>query len=369
MGVVTRFFGPLASGTGDGTTWGDRAALLSAGAWNTLIRSHNFNGTDSLRCIIESGTYAVPAISFTSGNPSVANRLSWFAGTDAGIWQPPTPTWNCCQPLWDTTGMVTMTCTANITGVRHMDLHGLRIHNTGAATTLNYAFSNWCEFRNSFSSTSGYAGFANEMTNCVLQHSATTSFGAVLFPEIQTTVNNVRLQGNLTATSGIRGGLLANGIHFKGSQLCVIDCQVGMLNNNTAFSLGVDHCTFVNCPVAVQDRGNTGTFAGQIAHNLIHNSTTGVSLTDLTPKTRAVISNVFNAVTNLHSGNGNWDNADLNTVSSLAAADLFVDPTNGDYRIKYGSPHWGKGIGAGDGPIPPAAIAEAIWTRAGRSLS
>jgi hypothetical protein len=350
MGRTTRFFGPSSSGNGDGTTWGDRAALLVSGNWNTLIRSHNFNGADSLRCIIESASYVVPGLTFTSGNPSVANRLSFHAGTQSGLWTPPNVLWNCCQPLWDTAGMVTLTCTANITGIRHMDLYGLRLHNTGSATTLNYAYANWCEFLNSFASGSGYAGYGNELTNCVLQHTG-TSFSAVLYPEMQTTLNNVRLVGNGSATSGNRFGIWANGHHFKVSKACIIGCLVGVVNSTGAISLGIDHCTFVNCPTAIQDRTNNATWHGQYTQNLIHNSTTGISLTDLT-KTRTVIENIFNNVTNPDSGNGNWDTSNLNTISSLDAADLFVDPDNGDYRIKYGSPHWGKNIGAGDGPAP-----------------
>jgi hypothetical protein len=47
---------------------------------------------------------------------------------------------------------------------------------------------------------------------------------------------------------------------------------------------------------------------------------------------------------------GNYP-ADMNNDTSAGSdAAEYVDSASGDYRIKYGSAFWGKGIGAGDGP-------------------
>jgi hypothetical protein len=367
MGVVTRFFGPSPSGLANGLTWGDRAALLPSGAWNTLITGHAFNGADSLRCIVEAATYAVPALSYSSGAPSVANRLSFMPGTALGIWQPPNPAWNCCQSMWDQTGMLTFTSTANFSGGRFVDLYGVRVRASAGTTSFSSGFANWCDIQSSFASGSGYAGYSSELTNCWIQHTAAT-YAAVYYFDTTQMLNNVRIVANPAAVSGNRHGLGLGFVQSKFANLCIVGALVGISGVTGNLGTGVEGCTFVDCTTAILDRSTSTTFSGQYTRNLFHNCTTGISLTDLT-KTRPIVNNIFNSVATMQSGNGNWDNTGLNTVSSLAAADLFVDPDNGDYRIKYGSPHWGKGIGAGDGPIPPAAIAEAIWTRAGRSLS
>jgi hypothetical protein len=368
MAVVTLYFGPSVSGTGDGTTWGDRAQLLPSGAWNTLISGHNWNGPDSLRCVIETGTYSVPALTFSTGAPTINNRFSLHAGTSSGLWQPPSSTWNCCQPMWDNTGMVTLTTTAtNIVTSRHADIYGMRLLQTGSNNiTVQNLSANWCEFNSSSSGGSSYAAYGNELTNCVLRHTATT-YSALAYVDSPYTVNNVRFEGSNTGT-GTRGGIFF-GTNVRFSNLCFIKCAVGITPGSlTTTFAGTSRCTFVDCTTGILDRATTSTLNATYLRNLFHNCTTGISLTDAT-KCRPVIDNVFNSCGTNVSNSGNWDVANLNALTSLAASDLFVDPTNGDYRIKYGSAHWGKGVGAGDGPIPPSVIAQAIWEREGRSLT
>ncbi len=78
MATVTRYFSTAGAGTADGTSWANRAALFSGGAWSTVITGFNFTGSDSLECRIGPGSYTITA-SLASGlfanAPTVSNPL------------------------------------------------------------------------------------------------------------------------------------------------------------------------------------------------------------------------------------------------------------------------------------------------------
>jgi hypothetical protein len=60
----------------------------------------------------------------------------------------------------------------------------------------------------------------------------------------------------------------------------------------------------------------------------------------------------FNGMGNYPTDLDNYTDAIAYADQAAADAAEYVDAANGDYRIKYGSSLWGKGIGAGDEPAP-----------------
>lgn len=350
MGVVLRYFGTAAAGAGDGTTYADRAAFVTAGVVSTIVTNHNFNGSDSLICYLDSGTYALTTVpAFASGSPNGDRLLSIRAAASGTLWTPTDPDWNCCQPLWDTTGMVTITTTtSNILGSQFIHLYGIQF-----IANVNFSFQfdlnlDWCYVKNTNAGAIAYCGYNNNASNCVFECSGTT-YATVFYNSGNRAISNCRLIGNPSAVSGDRRGLWAAAISARHDNLCIVDTLVGVRsadNSNTAITLA--RSTLVNCVTAWEDQ-TTNASGRRISDCLIHNSTTGISLVTNT-KTMPLTRNLFNSVTTQQSGNGNWDNTVNNWVDTASAADLFVDSANGDYRIKRSSTYWGKNIGAGDAP-------------------
>lgn len=352
MGIVTKYFGTESVGSGDGSDFNNRKQLLPGGIWNTDITAHNFNGSDSLVCVLEAASYNIPAISFTSGSPTTVNRLSFVAGSASGLWTPPNPRWNCCQPIWDTTGMYEFNTTVNNTlTLNGIDCFGGKLFSNFNGPSYQNITANWCYFKNTNNGTSAYANYSGDACNCVMEHTAGNYLAVVYHSGGGRLLNNCRIIGSMAGTLGTRYGIF--GVTSRIANVCIINALEGVTNNTGGNSIGLERCTIISTgavgTIGTRDRGNA-TQSGQLVNNLFHNLATGISNTDVT-KTKAVRGNVFNSVTTMQSGNGNWNNTDLNTVSSASASDLFVDPTNGDYRIKRSSPYWGKGIGAGDEPI------------------
>lgn len=343
MALVTRYFSTTAAGAGDGTTWADRAALFSAGVWSTVITGFAFNGSDAMEARIEGGlTYtqgaALTSALFTNA-PTAANPLTLIACDSSGDrLADQSPGWKSPMPLWDVSLLPTIATTTNI-------------------QTSTLATANWYQIRITASGRNGDMVTAGSWNRCVAVNSTSHSSAMVsnngswsgsylecsgtAFVSISGSIGafNCRFKGNASATSGNRDGLTSSSI---------IGCTV---TGATRYSVA---CYNANAPVyCTIVGGSAGIYiiSGSsvvIAHgNLVVNSTgwgvgysTGGGILNNTRLRDNTSGNIQSANT-VSLGTYDTDSDD---------ATEFVDSAGGDYRIKYGAPTWGTGVGAGDGP-------------------
>ena len=161
MAIVRRFFDSAGAGTADGTSWANRAPLLSAGVVSTIIRGFDFT-SDSLEAYIGPGTYAITSTlsTFTSpggGSPTVNNSCSLMGCDSSGnLWIPPNLDWCSAQPTWNTAGMPLINNGSNqLFSNAGLILYGLNIIGSHAGTLVStHAKSTWCYIENTASSTS-----------------------------------------------------------------------------------------------------------------------------------------------------------------------------------------------------------------------
>lgn len=59
MAIVIRYFSTASAGSGDGTTWADRAVFFTGGAYSTVLTNFDFSGSDTLHCYLGPGTYGI----------------------------------------------------------------------------------------------------------------------------------------------------------------------------------------------------------------------------------------------------------------------------------------------------------------------
>lgn len=357
---MQRYFGVTSAGTGDGTSWANRAALYDGG-WSSIITGHDFT-LDGLQCFIEQGTYDVGSLSdgsFTNPPNRRPNQLYFIACySDGTVWQPPDPSWKSCQPVWDMTDMayIRLPVGSVFTVTEHV-FYGCRLEGGaiqgvfGAVTQTGWAV--WCYIHathpNGGSSMVTYRGYA---TNSVIKCDA-LAYMSVMQTLSNTYVSNVRAEGNPLATSQLRAcfydggngrknmiGCTAvdtpgNGFdypHFTGDQnvatfdrCSAINCGgdgINVLGPNVALAWtnSFDRCLIVNCGgygISV------GTAPALITGGRFRNNTSG---------------NFNNTL---------YDPIDA-VVSAGTDADEFVNPATGDYRIKNTSSIWGLNVGPGD---------------------
>lgn len=354
MAVVTRYFSTSSAGAGDGTTWADRAALFDgSNTWAAIIDDFDFAGSDSLLCYIGPGTYTCEeSLSSSIVEPTAENPLILHGCDSSGNpLTPVDPDWISAQPAWDDSGLPVINTTTNIMAINHSacSLAHLKITNsarTGAVTTASLA--NWCVFINSTENTASAGVSLTQMNNCLISCTALAYARIVVGG---TVAYNCRIVGNASATSGTRygsgvsspvligctilnnpGGGVYNNSASTGTTTRLTNCT---LNNNAPNVLG--HSTASQTVIGVIDRcyisnsGGWGIDAG--AERLVIR---GTRLRD----------NTSGSITNT----GNYPTDFDNFTDDSDDATEFVDAANGDYRIRYGSAYWGKGIGAGDGP-------------------
>lgn len=367
MAIVVRYFSTSAAGAGDGTTWADRAAFFSAGAYSTVITAFDFSGSDSLEVRLGPGTYSA-ALTFQSSifsvaAPRPANPLT-IHGCDSNGDRIVPAEWNCCEGALPTTGFPVWSLGANRITLQNVIFRCIYVTGTTGASSVIWgagvgSSAEYCRFEKTGNDT----GFVASLITGSNAHSChfivtSTQFGHVL--ETSAPVSNCRIEGNASATSGNRRGMSSNtnaGIRHN-SRNCICNCPGSGLTNTfnaasthiaaseftivncaTASGAGIDapslpsaltgtqysylyaqNCMIANCSVGINTQNN----AARILGNRLRNTT------NYTAPTNSIVL-------------GNYEAAGSDT-------DEFVDAANGDYRIKSTSIYWGKGIGAGDGP-------------------
>lgn len=380
MGVVEKWFSTSAAGDETGSSWENRAALITGGAWSTVLTGFDFSGSDSLVCMIEGGnTYTAPAsfesARFTTAAPTLLNPLYFRACDSSGnALAVPDPSWVSCKPMWTATGMPLFDCGSSTLfnlDYCHLvlcDFTGSR--NGHIVSVPTSSTMQWCRVKNTGAGTSGLAAtLTGRVSDCWFE--CTNAFASVI--SHSSVLLNCRLQGGGSGGSGNRKGITGT-IIYDISRCTIANCNGAALElatttasrensincctiaNNGGVGIDLDltsgtataHTLITNCMI-------TGNAAGIDLNNTILASASGNRLRDNTS------GNIINA--------GNYPVDVNNYVTDSDDATEFVDAAGGDFRIKASSAIWGKGYGAGDEIPTAAAIATAVWVRSGRSLT
>lgn len=375
MAQLTRYFGTASAGTGDGTSYANRAALFDgSNNWSTVITGTNFT-TDSLLCYIDSGSYtcgqSLAAAGFT--NPPTALRtLSLIAAPGGTVWAPPNPAWISAQPMWSDVNMPSITYTPTTTAMiasLHSHLYGLKItgSTTSAVGVISFASGtgtvNWCFVENNASNSNAYAvfRFGNNfrMANCVIVCSGTI-FNAVLGQSGDVGfISNSRFQGNPAASSGNRRGIVQGGSNSLPTidRCCVFGCLNPVISTSTTNS---QHAHIRSSTLIGTGSGDVVSYTGiqatptaigsHVSNSIIGNGVDGIDTNDFAQVSKDCL---FLET----SGSDTVSDYDIVAINNQAPADtlaqVFVDPSNAtvanrDFRIRSGSPYWGKGYGVGD---------------------
>jgi hypothetical protein len=347
MANVIRYFSTTSAGTGDGTTWANRAALFVSGNWSTVITGFNFT-SDSLEAFIGPGNYtqsqSLTGAIFTTA-PTAVNPCWLVACDSSGNRWVPDWSWKSAQPM-DVLSMPFIG-SSSITLINHGAIHLFGLNLQGSINTnvvANAASVNFCCITNAGSGTAAVA-CAAPAANSVLRCTGTT-FNTV-FNAVGT---NCRIEGNMAATSGNRRGLNTSTAATLFYDSCTfINCIGGGIFNSGTARLLLSRCNFINCGIAIQYTSTTelGTI---VSHCLIENCTTGISNAsgNLIASRNRLRDNGTNFSLGVHS-------KEYGSILTPATdAEEFVNAAAGDYRIKNTAAIWGLGIGAGDEPAAPS---------------
>lgn len=364
MAVVTRWFGVTAAGDGDGSTWADRAALFSGGAWSSVITAFDFSGSDSLLCLIGPGTHAITATlqssSFSVAAPTIANPIILHGcDSDGAILEPANPDWVSAQPCdWDD-DLPVLSATTNIAIVNvgtayNVVCRFLKFISSGTAANVGqYASIDWCVVENSYAGISSGAWFRPyRLTNSVLRCT-----GSIFYRVLQgapVSFDNVRLEGESSATSGERTGFYCESYVVYASGCTIVDCPGSLITTGNSTS----HIPMAIRSVFIGGLGISLSNASGQAYTcrlegcvIVGSASYGVD-SQGTAYTLISRCRFRDNTSGNFNGLGNYPDDLGNITSAGTDAAEFVDAASGDYRIKYGSSLWGLGIGAGDEPAP-----------------
>lgn len=364
MATVTRYFSTAGAGTADGTSWANRAALFSGGAWSTVITGFNFTGSDSLECRIGPGSYTITA-SLASGlfaNAPTASNPLILQGCDSSGSRlaPPNPYWTSAEPAFNDTGFPALSATTNINVLALANLIArmlsVSITTTGASAAMaNLTAIDWCSvYSSSNNASSNGINNCSSISNTSLKMLGSSYSGGIAASNSNLRIQNVRVEGNPSATSGSGINIFASttsvaalslvttfrhpahGISESGSagglQLMIHRCAAAN-NGGSGINFGAfSHFSSCNRSVAT---GN-GTYgingqAGAMRAFLVGNRLRGNSNGNIT-------------------GLGNYPADFENDTSGGSDAAEYMDAPGGDFRIKAGSAFWGKGLGVSDEP-------------------
>jgi parallel beta-helix repeat protein len=368
MAVVTRYFDTAAAGDGTGSSWANRAILFTGGAWSTVITAFAFTaGSDSLKCLIGPGTYAITAAlasgSFSAGAPAAGKPLFMHACDASGNQiSPPDPGWVSAAPAWSDSTLPVLATTTNIFTVEleHCFLRMLKFTASGrtGGGVVDLVSADWFQVAQSTSNT-GARGVGSNMrsaTNGVITMSG-TGFDYAISSVFSPYFSNIRCVGNASAATGNRRGMIYGGSTGQGQYAyCTATAFPGggfvSTSTNVAQTMSLRNCTLAN------NGGDGALFASTASQTsrsyvincqITGNGDTGIDAQSATNV--AVQGNRFRDNTNgniVGLGNGPTD-LDSYTTDSDDATE-YVDAASGDFRIKLGAATWGKGYGAGDQP-------------------
>lgn len=355
--MAIRYYSPTgAAGTGDGTTWANRAALFSSGNWSSVLTGFN-HSTDSQIAFVGPGTgsnsQAFTASLFTNA-PSAQYPLLFAACDSSGnLVEPPDPAWCSPMPDWDDSACpIIQNSSGAIINCDHVSARMIRFEITGSNNASAFAGSGlaeWCVFLTNSSATNGTLTNPTRMANCVLLGGGSGGFNTLC--GAQGLIVNSRFR-QLAGTSGgnRRGigtssgfqaigctvvGFTGNGITFDGSgasavsviERCTIHGNGGAGIRMNATASQTQQCRIVNCYIANSggwgiDNASSRTY---LSGNRLRDNTSG---------------NI--------TGAGAYPTDFGNDVSAGTDADEIVSVAGLNYLLRTGGAAWGKGFGAGD---------------------
>lgn len=364
MAIVTRYFDLAGAGAADGTTWADRAPFLNTGVLSTIVTAFDFT-SDSLVAVVDPDTYTATAAPTFTGTttPSRAFPCDIIAGDGAGgLWVPPDQGWNAAQPVWDTSDMPIIGSTSgnftffNTTGI---GAYGINIvsANTTVRVLNGQMILNWCVIDHNGTSTSAnvYDSSAIQWSNIVIRMNGTSYNAALTGAASNHMLNNVRIEGNPSASGGNRHGWTtgANSILRADKLVCIGHVGIGVNQSGAGTGAMVDLCNSVfygNGSDGVLTNGlNTN---GSRLRDSICVGNGGYGLNN----TSTINADIGGSrLRNNTSGNTNGPTLGYYTEEGAGSdSDEFVNVSGAvstwDLRIKNTSSLWGKGYGAGDQP-------------------
>lgn len=363
MAIVVRYFSTAGAGAADGTTWADRAALFTTGNWSSVITGFDFSGSDSLVCRIGPGSYTCSqslASALFANAPTVANPLYLVACDSSGnLISPPDPDWQSNMPAFSDATLPVIAATTNISTINLATAHFRLIKFTSSGrngTALGAGSYDWCQLVQSTSNTSatGVFGIAR-CANCVVQMTGTAyDSGVGISPGL---FDNIRIEGNASASSGNRRGVTWAVTAASASRLTATGHVGGGIvstSTNTGHWIGLSNCTVANNPGSGIVGHSTASQSAQYVITNCQITGNGAYGIDCSASNVLIYGCRFRDNT---SGNiatpGNYQDFGSYTTDSDDATE-YVNSGAGDYRIKFAAATWGGGYGAGD-QIPVAA--------------
>lgn len=366
MAIVVRYFSTSAAGAGDGTSWADRAAFYSGGAYSTIITGFDFSGSDSLEVRLGAGTYSAAltfqSSIFTVAAPRPSNPLTIHGCDSSGSRLSPSE-WNCCQGSLPVTGYPVWELGGNSLNLANLILRCVSLTSSLAGSGFVLAAGahyEYCRFENTANSTSvnGISASLNGVVHSCHVICSGTAFNMLCIAE-GARVSNCRFEGNASATSGTRAGNSFNASVFPRmySRNCLLNIPGNAFANLRSAadgSVGVSEMTIVNCatlagtaaingPSFVSTNTNTQQQHVTAQNCFIANCGTGLNTQNVAAR---ILGNRIRCTTNYTVPANSIIAGNYEAAGS--DADEFVDAASGDYRIKRTSIYWGKGIGAGD---------------------
>lgn len=350
MAIVTRYFSTTSAGAGDGTSWADRAALLSAGAFSTVITGFNFSGSDSLQVAVGPGTYTVTTGLTTgafSNAPTANNPIIWHGCDSSGVLLSPSdPNWTSDLPAWDDSTLPVLETTTNIATITgtttgwYYRLIKFTASGRQGAILSNVAGMDWCVVANTTSNnnTINIHNPGVSLFNCVLTTSG-SGYSSIVSGTITVNAWNCRLVG-VAGSTGNRHGF-SNSSSSSSIRLCTIISVGGHgISITTSGSTQVFDCTILNC-------GGAGVSApGLVMGSYIANCGTYGIDASLTGNSQCFGSRLRDNTAGNFNGSGNFYNSQNYTTDSDDTE--FVNSAAGNYQIKSSATIWGQGFGVSE---------------------
>jgi hypothetical protein len=363
MAVVTRYFSTTGAGGADGTTWADRAALFSAGSWDTgVLTAFNFSGSDSLRCLIGPGTYTCSqalAAGLFANPPTIANPLILqgcdSSGNPLAI---PDPDWVSPMPAWSDSTLPVIATTTNISTISQANVWCYLLKFTASGRNSNVVQTSlglsWCHVVNSTANTAALCTTSQRLYGCVLKCTGSSYASIVLAVTASLAITNTRIEG-VAGSSGNRRGIEATATTSLFDMVTVVNCGgagIEYTGSNAAQTIRLRRSTIANNG---GEGFKTAATASQTENYEVHgcmitgNTTAGISGNTDAARIFVQQTRLRDNTTNI-SAIGNYP-TDLNnyTTDDSDANEYVSTGADGDFRIKNTASNvWNKGFGAGD---------------------
>lgn len=360
MGVLPLWFAD--TGTGDGSSWANRAPWIVAGAINPIVTGHSYT-TDSILARVLGGITYTQTVAHTAHAAAGAPLIVEACDTDGNPIAPPDPDWHpALGDEWDDSACFTMATTGNIvtSSANHVWWRMAKFAASGRNGVLiqNFGGLDWCKVINSTSNASA-AGLSASNNGCRVLNSVVKMTGSA-YNAAANLPNGARYNNSLfvgvAGSSGNRNGITTGGDFGNSSSPVTISQCVIRGFGGVGVSSGSSNANGFNyvSESVIAGCGSHGIDIGATAVNFPHH-VAGCLITGNGGRgINAQNDRVFVANNRVRSngtgeivGLNNWP-THLNDTTSGSDADDYVDAANHDYRIKTTSTSFGRNRGVAD---------------------